>query len=170
MTGFRWLVATGMAAAVALAGAGGADAGLSKKVQKKFKGKILITDKTLDLDADDHDDKQTIKYCEKSVLKEVKSFENADGVAAWSFHYTAFLKRKPNARMVSFDFYTDDGEKRYVANKRMAGVDPGVTTLQGQFKLTEDDGLNKNRSYILKLTAEVKGKEVVLATTRVKTK
>lgn len=148
--------------------AGPAEAGLSKKVQKTFKGQILITDSKLDLEAEGTD-AETIRYCKKKQAKVIKGSDDAEGVYTWSFHYTAFFKSKPKVSTLSFDFYTDDKERLYVANKKIAGVD-ALLTLQGQIKISEDDNLNRNRSYVIKLTGEVKGKEVVYATTKIKTR
>jgi hypothetical protein len=146
-----------------------AEAQFSKKVASTFKGKILITESALDLQRND-DDKRVIDHCKKMSLATLKSYEGGDGVTTWAFHYTAFLKKKPQATAISFDFYTDDKERLYVANKQMTGVDPVLTTLQGRIVISEDDGLNPNRKYIVKIAAQVKGKEVILAETKVTTK
>jgi hypothetical protein len=71
---------------------------------------------------------------------------------------------------VSLDFYTDDKKKAFVAQKRLAGIDPALTLLRSQVDLGEDDGLSPDHNYVVKLTAEVKGKEVLLASTRLHTK
>jgi len=42
--------------------------------------------------------------------------------------------------------------------------------LDAQVDLSEDDGLAANKSYIVKLSAESRGKEVVLATTKLRTR
>lgn len=161
----RLLIAAGLIAGLASS----AEAQFSKKVESTFKGKILITESALDLERGD-DDKQVIAHCKKKQLATLKSFEGGDGVNTWAFHYTAFLKKKPQATTISFDFYTDDKERLYVANKKMTGIDPVLTTLQGRIVISEDDGLNPNRKYIVKIAAEVKGKEVILAEAKVATK
>ena len=72
----------------------------------------------------------------------------------------AFMKKKPPATELSIDFYTQDKEKLYVANKRLAGIDKSLTLLQSKLEISEDDGLKKGGSYTVKLTAQVRGKDV----------
>ncbi len=156
------------AIAVALGAGGVAIAGFGKKVQKTFRGQILITADKLDLSAGDSD-ADSIKHCNQARLKVVESADE-DGVATWRFFYTAFFTKHPTDGTVSLDFYTDDKDKLYVANKKMTGVDPKIATLQAHVVITEDDGLNPGRKYIVKLTGTAHGKEVVLATTKLATK
>lgn len=154
--------------AIALGAGGVAIAGYGKKVEKTFRGQILITADQLNLSAGDSD-ADAIKHCKKARLKVVTSDEE-DGVATWQFYYTAFFKRHPTSGTVSLDFYTDDKDKLYVANKKMTGVDPKLKTLQAHVVITEDDGLNPGRKYIVKLTGTAHGKEVTLAETKLATK
>jgi len=154
--------------AIALGAGSVAIAGYGRKVEKTFRGQILITADQLDLSAGDSD-ADAIKHCKQAQLKVVKSEED-DGVATWRFYYTAFFKRQPTGSTVSLDFYTDDKDKLYVANKKMTGVDPKIRTLQAHVVITEDDGLNPGRNYIVKLSGTAHGKEVVLAVTKLATK
>ena len=159
----RWMWAAAAAAGVGLVlGLGTADAGLGK-IQKTFKGQILITETNLDLQKFSTD-KENLAYIKKSRKKVIKS-EDVGGVPTWSFSYTVFMKTTPKVNSISFDWYTDDKEKLYVANKKLTGIDPKLTLLQGRISISEDDGPVPGRKYIVKVAAEVKGKEVILATT-----
>lgn len=146
---------------------GTAHAGVSKKVQKVFRGQILITDGPLPEATGD--DAATVSALKKARVKELKHTE-LDGVAEWSFDYTAFLKKKPKTSSLSVDFYTADKAKLYVANKGLMGIDPNLTVLSGTLTINEDDGLNRGRTYIIKVTGKVKGREVTFAETKVKFK
>lgn len=138
-----------------------ADADLSKKVIAAFKGKILVTQAPLEMQGDD---KTTIAGFKKQSLTEVKSHQGADDVPTWVFTYNAFLN-KTGASSLSFDFYEGND---YKANKDLTGVDPKMTVLQGDIEITEDDNITKGKTYTLKLTGKVKGKDVVFATGSVK--
>jgi hypothetical protein len=144
-----------------------ARADVSEAVQKKFKGQILISAESLpDSVADEAEQIRQLKKAHTGVLASSKG----DSVPVWRFHFMAFMARKPGATQVALDFYTDDKKKQFVAQERLAGIDPVLTLLQGEAELSEDDGLTADRSYVVKLTAEIKGKEVVLATTKLRTK
>ena len=162
------LGALAAAALVSLWGAA-ADADLSEAVQKKFKGQILIAADPLPSEAED--DAETIRQLKKAsngVITHAKS--GSEGVAVWRFHFIAFMDKKPGVSQVALDFYTDDKKKEFVAQERLAGIDGKLTLLQSEAELSEDDGLSPNRAYVVKLTAEVRGREVVLATTKLRTK
>ena len=94
----------------------------------------------------------------------------ADGVPVWRFHVLAFMSKKPGVSQVALDFYTDDKTHAFVAQERLAGIDKDLSLLDAQVDLSEDDGLSANKTYVVKLTAEVRGKEVVLATTKLRTR
>ncbi len=149
--------------AVGLLAVSVAEADLSKAVQKKFRGKILVT--TDILPTFEESDAETIKAYNKLNQSVVKSF-NQDGLATWSFHFMAFMKKKPKTTQLSLDFYTTDKEKLFVADKRLAGVDPTLTLLSSRVEINEDDGLNKGRTYTVKLTGKVGKREVTFATTK----
>jgi hypothetical protein len=141
-------------------------AGLSVKVRKAFKGQIVITAQALGMPYPS--DKQTISKWKKRRLKEV-THTMVDGVPTWRWYYSAFLKKKPRTNMLSFDFYTADKKADYKANKKI-GVDPNVTILQGVMSISEDDNLSKGKTYVVKLTGEVRGREVVFARTKITVK
>lgn len=144
-----------------------ARADVSEAVQKAFKGQILISAEPLpDGVADEADQIRQLKKAHTGVLARGKG----ESVPVWRFHFMAFMSKKPGATQVSLDFYTDDKKKQFVAQERLAGIDPKLTLLQGEAELSEDDGLTADRSYVVKLTAEIKGKDVVLATTKLRTK
>lgn len=154
-------------AALLMAGGAVSQADVSRKVQKTFRGQILIT--TDQLPVQMATDKETIELYKKANAKYL-THRDVDGVATWSFHYTAFFKKKCGTDRLSFDFYTDDKEKLYVANKGLMGVDPSLTVLSGTLSINEDEGLNPGRKYIVEITGEIRGKEVVLATAKLKFK
>ncbi len=133
-------------------------ADMSPKVIKAFKGQVLVSNEAL---ADGADDKATIAAYKKQKLTSVKGAPNADDVVTWSFHYTAFLKKK-GLSSLAFEFY--DG-KKFVADRRLEGVDSSLTVLEGDLTLSEDDGPAKGKKYTLKLVGEQGGKDVILATT-----
>ena len=145
--------------------AGRADVPL--KVQKQLKGQMFVSPEPLPQSSDS--DAALIKALKKANHPELKHV-NADGVAVWRFHLLAFMSKKPGVSQVALDFYTDDKTHAFVAQERLAGIDKSLTMLVAQVDLSEDDGLSANKSYIVKLTAEVSGREVVLATTKLRTR
>ncbi len=60
------------------------------------------------------------------------------------------------------EFWTNDKDKKFVADNRLDGVDPKITVLSGDISINEDDGLVKNRPYVIKLVTE---KDVLVAST-----
>jgi hypothetical protein len=156
-----------IALSLCLAWTAAARADVSEAVQKKFKGQILVSSDPLpDSAPDDAEQIQQLKKAHTGVIAHVQG----DSVSVWRFHFMAFMSKKPGASQIALDFYTDDKKKEFVAQERLTGIDPKLTLLHSQAELSEDDGLSPNRSYLVKLTAEVKGKEVVLATTKLRTK
>jgi hypothetical protein len=153
--------AIALAIALVAVGARPAHADMSKKVIAAFKGKILVTDSPLEMVGDD---KTTIAAFKKSALTEVKGAPGADDVMTWVFVYNAFLN-KTGATNMKLEFY--DG-KNYSADKSLTGVDPKLTVLQGDIEITEDDNITKGKTYTLKLTGMVKGKELTFATGQIK--
>ncbi len=144
-----------------------AQADVPLSVQKQLKGQMFISPEPLPRSADS--DAALIKALKKANQAELKHV-SADGVATWRFHVLAFMKQKPGVSQISLDFYLDDKTHAFVAQERLAGIDKGLTLLDAQVDLSEDDGLAANRSYIVKLAAEVRGKEVILATTKLRTR
>lgn len=150
---------------VALLGAPAiAHAELSKKVISTFKGQIVVTNGETPSGSDD---KETIAAIKKGQLTSVSGDKNADDVTVWRFSYTAFLN-KTGPTSLKMVFYTNDKEKRYAADQRLDGVDPKSPVLVGDVSITEDDGLNKGRSYLIKLVATAGGKDTTLAQTTLK--
>jgi hypothetical protein len=157
--------ALGVLALVLAAGASQADIPLT--VQKQLKGQMFVSPEPLPRSADS--DAALIKALKKANRPEVKHI-NADGLAIWRFNILAFMSKKPGVSQVALDFYTDDKTHAFVAQERLANIDKNLTLLDTQVDLSEDDGLAANKSYIVKLTAEVHGREVVLATTKLRTR
>ena len=156
MSSHRW---TSTAALVALAvGSGGiASADLSKTVISAFKGELVITKGEL---PEGKTEKDTIAKIKAERLKELTGEARGD-VTYWRFHYTAFLS-KPGATQLKMEFWTNDKDKKFVADNRLDGVDPKITVLSGDISINEDDGLLKSRPYMIKL---VNDKDVVVAST-----
>jgi hypothetical protein len=152
--------------ALSLLWSASARADVSEAVQKKFKGQILVSADPLPDSA--VDDAELIKQLKKASTGTIS--HAAGETAVWRFHFMAFMSKKPGATQVSLDFYTDDKKKEFVAQERLTGIDPSLTLLQTEVELSEDDGLSADKSYTVKLTAEVKGKEVVLASAKLRTK
>ena len=134
-----------------------ARADLSKKVITAFKGKILVTTGALEMGANDKD---TIAAFKKKGLTQIEGAENGNDVQEWTFVYTGFLK-SAGVTSLKLEFYAGD---QYAADQTLVEVDPKLTVVQGDITINEDDGLNKGKTYTLKLVGKVKGKEVVLAT------
>ncbi len=141
-----------------------AHADLSKKVITAFKGQIVVSEGEV---PSAEGDKETISAIKKSQQTSVAGEKNADDVTVWRFHYTAFLN-KAAPTSLKMVFYSDDKEKRYAADQRLDGVDPKSPVLSGDVSITEDDGLNKGRRYVIKLVATVGGKDATLAQTTLK--
>ncbi len=150
------------AAALALlitTAAGVAHADYSAKVTAAFKGQIVVSADEVDASGND---KATIDALKKARLKEVKGEPNGDDVQTWHFFYTAFLNAKSVTGDLKLEFYNGD---KYVADQHLTGVDTKTLVFTGHIDISEDDGPAKGKTYQLKLVAEIKGKDVVYATT-----
>ncbi len=148
-----------LALAIVLGAGAMAYADVSPKVIAAFKGQVVVTADEVEPGAND---KATIEAYKKARLKEVKGEPNGDDVQTWHFFYTAFLNAKSATTDLKLEFYSGD---KYVADEHLTGVDTGAPVLTGHVDITEDDGPAKGKTYTLKLVAEVKGKDVVYATT-----
>ena len=150
-----------MFAAVVVAGAVGwggvATADMSRAVITAFKGELVITKGEL---PEGKNEKDTIAKIKTERLKELTG-EARDDVMSWHFHYTAFLS-KAGATQLKMEFYTNDKEKKFVADNRLDGVDPKTPVLSGDITISEDEGLTKGRPYIIKLVTD---RDVVVAST-----
>jgi hypothetical protein len=155
MSSKRLSTATLVALAVGWGGVATAD--LSKSVITAFKGELVITKGEL---PEGKTEKETIAKIKSERLKELTGEARGD-VTYWHFHYTAFLS-KPGATQLKMEFWTNDKDKKFVADNRLDGVDPKITVLSGDISINEDDGLLKSRPYIIKL---VNDKDVVVAST-----
>ena len=143
---------------VAALGWGGvAAADMSRGVIAAFKGELVVTKSEL---PEGKTDKETIAKIKAERLKELTGEARGD-VTYWRFHYTAFLS-KPGATQLKMEFWTNDKDKKFVADNRLDGVDPKITVLSGDISINEDDGLVKNRPYMIKLVTD---KDVVVAST-----
>lgn len=151
---------------VLVASIGIAHADIPEQVPKKLAGEIVITSRPL---SEIHlNSANPMAAIEKVRVSEL-AHQEKDELATWSFHFTAFLKKAPGMTMLSMDFYTDDKARLYVANKRF-GIKPDMQAVSGEITITEDDGLIPGRRYLVKLTGKRKGREVVLAQTKLTTR
>jgi hypothetical protein len=156
MSSHRW-ISTAALVALAVGSGGIASADLSKTVISAFKGELVITKGEL---PEGKTEKDTIAKIKAERLKELTGEARGD-VTYWRFHYTAFLS-KPGATQLKMEFWTNDKDKKFVADNRLDGVDPKITVLSGDISINEDDGLLKSRPYLIKL---VNDKDVVVAST-----
>ncbi len=164
------LVASFVALAVFALGATSASANISKAVQKKFAGKIVVTeDGALSTVYDS--DSEMIKAYKKANLKTIKGTANEEGTKSWTFFVMAFMKKKPGKSQISLDFYRLDGKKKvFVADKRLSGIDPSLPLLATRIDISEDDGLDAGKTYLVKLTVKRGKKEITLAETKLTAK
>ncbi|HEU4734171.1 MAG TPA: hypothetical protein VFT22_40045 [Kofleriaceae bacterium] len=130
---------------------------MSRNVIAAFKGELVITKGEL---PEGKTDKDTIAKIKTERIKELTG-DARDDVVYWHFHYTAFLS-KPGSSLLKMEFYTNDKDKKFVADNRLDGVDPKSMVLSGDISINEDEGLSKGKAYIIKL---VNDKNVVLAST-----
>jgi hypothetical protein len=134
---------------------GAASADISRNVISAFRGQLVISNGELPEGKNDKDTIQKIKAAKLASL----TGEVQDDVAYWNFHYTAFLSRTGNTTL-KMEFYVDG--KKFVADKRLDGVDPKSAVLTGDISINEDEGLTKGKSYVVKLIA---GRDTVVAST-----
>ncbi len=151
------LMSAAVLVAAAIGWGGIASADMSRPVIAAFRGELVITKGDL---PDGKNDKDTIAKIKAERLKELTG-EARDDVVYWHFHYTAFLS-KGGASQLKMEFYTNDKEKKFVADNRLDGVDPKSVVLSGDISINEDEGLLKGRAYTIKL---VNDKDVVVAST-----
>ncbi len=154
----RRLMSAAVLVAAAAAWGGVATADVSKAVITAFRGEIVITKGDL---PEGKTEKDTVTRIKTERLKELTG-EDRDDVVYWHFHYTAFLT-KPGSPQLKMEFYTNDKDKKFVADNRLDGVDPKTTVLSGDISINEDEGLSKGKSYVIKL---VNDKDVVVASTQ----
>jgi hypothetical protein len=151
------LMSTAAVVALAVGWSGIASADLSKNVITAFKGELVITKGEL---PEGKTEKDTIAKIKSERLKELTGEARGD-VTYWHFHYTAFLS-KPGSTQLKMEFWTNDKDKKFVADNRLDGVDAKITVLSGDISINEDDGLVKNRPYLIKLVTD---KDVIVAST-----
>jgi hypothetical protein len=139
-----------MSAAVVIAGAiacaGVASADVSQAVIAAFKGDLVITKGDL---PEGKTEKDTIAKIKAERLKELTG-DAKDDVTYWHFHYTAFLT-KAGSSQLKMEFYTNDKDKKFVADNRLEGVDPKTLVISGDISINEDEGLSKGKTYLIKL-------------------
>jgi hypothetical protein len=142
-----------VAAAVGWGGIASAD--MSRNVIAAFRGELVVSKGEL---PEGKTEKDTIAKIKTERLKELTG-EARDNVVYWHFHYTAFLS-KPGATQLKMEFYTNDKDKKFVADNRLEGVDPKSMVLSGEISINEDEGLSKGKPYLIKLVTD---KDAVVA-------
>jgi hypothetical protein len=155
MRSHRRLMSAAVVVAAAVGWGGLASAEVSKTVITAFKGDLVITKGDL---PEGKSEKDTIAKIKTERLKELTG-EARDNVVYWHFHYTAFLS-KPGATQLKMEFYTNDKDKKFVADNRLEGVDPKSMVLSGEISINEDEGLSKGKPYLIKLVTD---KDAVVA-------
>jgi hypothetical protein len=158
----RRTILTSATVALALTAAVTAHATLSPKVQRTFRGRILVTLEPLPEDAGN--DAKTIKVYTGLHQKQLKS-QSVEEAATWTFYYTAFMTGDPPSDELSLDFHTTDKAKAYVANKRLH-VESGAKTLTGFLTIDENEGPNPGTTYDVILRGQKGDQWVDLAKTR----
>jgi hypothetical protein len=153
----RRLIPAALLLAAAVGWGGVASADMSAGVITAFKGELVITKGDL---PEGKNEKETIAKIKAERLKEITG-EPREDVVSWHFHYTAFLT-KAGASQLKMEFYTTDKDKKFVADNRLDGVDPKSPVLIGDITISEDEGLSKGKSYLVKLVTD---KNVVVAST-----
>lgn len=139
-------LATLLVSSLALVGIAHAD--LSRGVISAYRGQIVITKEDL---PEGKNDKDTISKINAARVKSLDGKVN-DEVSTWSFHYTAFLKSTGSANM-KLEFYTKD-KNQLSANQSLSGVDPKNAVISGDISISEDEGLTKGKTYVVKLESE----------------
>ena len=155
MRSHRRLMSAAVVIAAAVVWGGLASAEVSKNVITAFKGDLVITKGEL---PEGKSEKDTIAKIKTERLKELTG-EARDNVVYWHFRYTAFLS-KPGATQLKMEFYTNDKDKKFVADNRLEGVDPKSMVLSGEISINEDEGLSKGKPYLIKLVTD---KDAVVA-------
>lgn len=150
-----YIPAVAVVLASALGWGGVAAAEISNGVITAFKGELVVTKGDL---PEGKNEKDTIAKIRAEKLKELTG-EARDDVTFWHFHYTAFLS-KTGSTTLKMEFYTPD--KKLAADTRLDGVDPKAGVQSGDISINEDEGLNKGRTYTVKL---VNDKDTVVAST-----
>jgi hypothetical protein len=156
---FRHMMSVVAALSVTALSNSPASADMSRGVIAAFHGQLVISKDELHEGKNDRD---TIAKIKAAQLKELIGSPKAD-VTAWHFHYTAFVARN-GATTLTMQFYTADKDHRYVADQRLDGIDPKSPVLRGDISIDEDEGLTKDKAYIIKLVTD---KEAIVAQTEV---
>lgn len=130
----------------------------SAAVYKKFKGQIIVSDAPIEIVGNDNAVTKSLKKAQKSELR------GSEGT--WSFHFMAFLAKKPTQGQLTVAFYTDAGGRRTMATYKDVEADTGSDVLTMPFEIHEDDGINPGTKYELALVDLSSGQEVVFAKTK----
>lgn len=140
--------------------------GLNKKVQRSFRGRLIIT--TSPLAPSGRTVRDTVKAIKKAHQSAIAPARKDGGVAYYAFNWTAFMRKKPRVGSLSLEFYKKEGKKvssGMSASKGLTGVNPNVTILSGRTQISEDDGVTAGKTYKVKLVATIGGRDHVLAST-----
>jgi hypothetical protein len=147
-------------AVVLLASAAAAAPKVSEAVVAAFRGKVVLT---RDAVAAGASDKETIAKLKAAQLTEVVGLPTDDG-QTWRFHYAAFLKKTGNLGL-KLRYVSGEQDRRQAAESTVPIVDVDSPVLTGEISITERQGLERGKAYLLQLVND-KG-EVVAKTSAV---
>ncbi len=126
--------------------AGVAEAKLSDAVVAAFRGKIVLSRGAV---AEGSSDKETIAKLKAAQVTELAGRPTDDG-QAWSFHYTAFLKKTGNVGL-KFQFVSGEQDRRFAAETAVPILDVDSPVISGDLTIGESRGLERGKAYQLKL-------------------
>lgn len=155
------LVRLGVAVFVTIFASASVHAGKPKSVLEAFSGQVLIS--TAPLRPAGETQEEIVESFRKGSLQAVAPVDASAEDLEWSFYFTAFLDKASRLTELSLDVYAADGDKRYIASKRMMGIDPKLRILAGDMSLSEEDGVKRGGKYRLVLTGQMGDREVTFA-------
>jgi hypothetical protein len=118
-------------------------------------GSLVVTREAVDT---------TQKDFEKDLKQKSVKTVSKDG-DKWSFHFVAFLKKSPGSKAVNLVFY-DPTHKNEPVNHVELTTTPGAKIMQSEVVLGEDLGLKAGKTYDVRLTRLIGGREEIYARTQ----
>ena len=156
----RIVAGTLVVAALALLGTSRAGADPSSAAWKKFKGQIVVSDRTIPNFDTDKAMIDGLRKLNKTTLTK------KDGEESWSLVFMGFLNKKVNAGTINLVFYKVTGAKReYMSNKEIT-LDADSNIVQADLEVSEEDNITAGNKYDVVLGRMVNGKETVFAKTK----
>jgi hypothetical protein len=123
---------------------GGVGTAMAVKPEKKFKGKIIISEKRFP--SRFKNDNHFVSHMKKVETHEL----TAEGDDDWEFEYMAFLPGSLNALSASITYYdiTNPGSKDYVNSFKFRPRDKSQQILSGHARLSPDK-FSADRKYLM---------------------